>query len=106
MLQEGRPDCAADIVAAGHNGDGNAAAAGEPLRCIHHQRPEGRGGAKPDQEVRERKQHERRGKSGGDIADAERAHAAQHGGQDAESVGEFSHRHTAQGKADHRKRER
>ncbi len=106
MLQQRRPDCAADIVAAGHNGDGNTAVTGEPLRCIRHQWPESRGGADPDQEVRERKQDEIGGKSGGDVAGAERAHAAQDGSQGAESVGEFPHHHTAQRKADHRKGER
>ena len=42
-LHEGRPDGAGDVVAAGHDGDRDAAPAQEPLRDIGHQRAEGGG---------------------------------------------------------------
>ncbi len=106
MLHDRRPDRAAEIIAARDDGDGNAAAAGEPLRTVGDQRPERGGGAEPDEGVHERKHHEAVGEAGGDITDGERERAADHRRPDAEAVGEPPHRHAAAGKSDHRQRKR
>ena len=45
VLQQGRPDRAGEIVSAGDNGDGDAAAPDEPQRDVGNQRSEGRGTA-------------------------------------------------------------
>src|SRR5262249_27295670 len=102
MLHDRRPNRARDIVAAGDDGDGNAASTGEPLRGVGDQRPERGGGAEPDEDVYKRKQHEIGGEARGDVTDAERERAAYDRRRDAEPVGEPSHEHAAAGKPDHR----
>jgi len=106
MLHDRRPDRAAEIIAARDDGDGNAAAPGEPLRSVGDQRPERGGGAEPDEDVHERKQHETVGEARGNVTGAEGERAADHRRGDAEPVGEPPHHHAAAGKSDHRQRKR
>ena len=72
MLNDRRPDCAGDIIAAGGDGDGNAAPPRKPLRGVGDQRAERGGGAEPDQHVHEGEQCEVGSQTRGNVSDAER----------------------------------
>jgi hypothetical protein len=106
MMQDGRPDGATEIVTAGHDGDGNAAPAREPLRGVRDQRPERRGRADTDHDVQQRKRDQVGSKPCADVADTQGKLAAHHGRQDAQPIGQSSHRHAPERKAHHGERER
>src|SRR5262245_61531339 len=106
MVQDRRPDRAAEIIAGRDDGDGDSAPAREPARGVRDQRPEGGGGAEPDHEVHERERHEARSKAGHDVAETERARAAHDRRRNAEPVGQAPEHDAAACEAEHGQRER
>jgi len=103
-LQHGWPDRASEIVAAGADGDGNAAPAAKPVRNIGDQRPErGRTAGEADHQTLDedelvearylRRQYE---------AATQRQRRHYQRPHDAVAVGKSAHQDAAGGDADHR----
>jgi hypothetical protein len=104
MLQQRRPQRAADIVAGGRHPDRDPAMAHEPLRHIGQQRAEGRRGTDANEQMHQRKRERGRNQRRTDKADAKRQAAQHDRDHDAEAVAQPSHCDTAQGVARHCKR--
>ena len=100
-----RPDRAADIIAAGGDGDGDAAPALEPVRGLGHQRPECRRRAGPDGEMHQNELPHAGRTTRADIAERHQANAHPDRGDDAKTVGQFSGHDAAETETNHPKGE-
>ena len=108
VVDQRRPDRAADVIAAGGNGDREPAVAVEPVRGFRHQRSEGGRRGQPDREMHQDELPDRGRHSRDDIAQAQNADAEPDGGDDAVAVGDLAgqHRAGAESEHDHRERQR
>ena len=101
-LHEGRPDRAGDVVAARHDGDGDAALPQEPLRRVSHQGPEG-GGRAEEADQHRLHRHElpvALGQCGKHEAGAECDTRNRHRHGDPVAVRHTAHGEAAEGEAD------
>ena len=103
VLHDGRPQGAADVVARGADGDGDAAAAVEPVRDVGNQRGKARRAAEADDEVQKGELPNAAGQRRAEIAAAERKRADDERRHDAETIGDPSDDDPAKRKTDHGK---
>ena len=99
------PDRAADVIAAGGNGDREPAVAVEPVRGLRHQRPERGRRGQPDRKMHQDELPDRGRHSRDDIAQAQNADAEPDGGDDAVAVGDLAGQHRAGTESEHDHRE-
>ncbi len=105
MLQDGRPDRAGEVVAAGADPHRDAAIAREPMRDVGDQRPERSGAAEhADQQSLHGGELPEAGDVGaGDIAEAQHERPDENRNDDAAAVGEAAHEDAAEGETQHRR---
>ena len=100
-IDQRRPDRAADVIAAGGDGDRQPPVAVEPVRGFRHQRAEGGRRGKPDREMHQDELPDRRRHPRDDIAEAQNADAEPDRGDDAVAVGDLAGQHAAGAESQH-----
>jgi hypothetical protein len=103
VVHQWRPDHAADVIAAGGDGDREPAVAVEPVRGLRHQRPESGRRRQPDREMHEDELPDRGRHARDDIAESQNADAEPDRGDDAVAVGDLAGQHAAGTEAEHQK---
>ncbi len=101
-LDDGRPERARNIIAAGCDGDRQTAIFLEPMRGFRHQRPEGRSRSEADGNVHEIELPKSARVTRRNVAAQQRHGAKRNRQDDAETVGNLAHQHIADAEAEHR----
>ena len=104
VVDQRRPDRAADVIAAGGDGDREPAVAVEPVRGLRHQRPEGGRRGQPDRKMHQDELPDRGRHPRDDIAQAQNADAEPDRGDDAVAVGDLAGQHRAGTEPEHHQR--
>ena len=104
-VDDGRPDRATDVVAAGGDRDRESAIALEPVRGFSHQRSERRRRRQADEKMQQDVLPDRRRQPGADIAKAEKTDADADGGDDAVAVADLAGHDLADAETKHHQRE-